>query len=212
MDRIKHFIWDFDGTLFDTYPVMVHAFQKALADCGVIAHEKEIYTHMMDSLTDTFHYYTNEYGLGDRLGERHYYYLEQDMEGSQPFLSAKDLCEFIDRTGRCNYLCTHRGQTANQFIEKYGFTGYFKELVTSQNKFQRKPDPEALLYLMHKYGMQQEETIMVGDRELDIQCGKNAGVLTCYIQNGQQGNPFDADYYYADIPSMYDYCKLLLAR
>lgn len=27
---IKHIIWDFDGTLFDSYPGMVNAFLRAL--------------------------------------------------------------------------------------------------------------------------------------------------------------------------------------
>ena len=30
--RFKNFIWDFDGTLFDTYPHMVAAMQKALPE------------------------------------------------------------------------------------------------------------------------------------------------------------------------------------
>ena len=27
----RHFVWDFDGTLFDTYPRMTKSFQHALA-------------------------------------------------------------------------------------------------------------------------------------------------------------------------------------
>ena len=30
MTMIKHVIWDFDGTLFDSYPGMVNAFLRAL--------------------------------------------------------------------------------------------------------------------------------------------------------------------------------------
>ena len=29
---IKHIIWDFDGTLFDTYPAITRAFQQALVE------------------------------------------------------------------------------------------------------------------------------------------------------------------------------------
>ena len=31
MHRLVHFIWDFDGTLFDTYPVIIEDLRGALA-------------------------------------------------------------------------------------------------------------------------------------------------------------------------------------
>ena len=40
--RYRHFVWDFDGTLFDTYPRMTKSFQHALAVCGVQADEADI--------------------------------------------------------------------------------------------------------------------------------------------------------------------------
>ncbi|HAX98844.1 MAG TPA: phosphoglycolate phosphatase, partial [Candidatus Atribacteria bacterium] len=33
--KYTEYIWDFDGTLFDTYPVMVKAFQRALRELGI---------------------------------------------------------------------------------------------------------------------------------------------------------------------------------
>ena len=45
---IHHAIWDFDGTLFDTYPVMVRAFRTALAqlDCPRLPEEADILAQM----------------------------------------------------------------------------------------------------------------------------------------------------------------------
>jgi phosphoglycolate phosphatase-like HAD superfamily hydrolase len=34
MQQIRHFIWDFDGTLFDTYPVIIKNLRSALAEYG----------------------------------------------------------------------------------------------------------------------------------------------------------------------------------
>ena len=40
MQNIRHFIWDFDGTLFDTYPLIIQklclALQKYGHDCDPI--------------------------------------------------------------------------------------------------------------------------------------------------------------------------------
>ena len=34
MKNIRHFIWDFDGTLFDTYPVIIEDLNLALREFG----------------------------------------------------------------------------------------------------------------------------------------------------------------------------------
>ena len=34
MKDIQHFIWDFDGTLFDTYPVIIDDLRCALQEYG----------------------------------------------------------------------------------------------------------------------------------------------------------------------------------
>ena len=39
-------IWDFDGTLFDTYPLMARCLQRALADAGQEAGCEEIRAQM----------------------------------------------------------------------------------------------------------------------------------------------------------------------
>ena len=37
MKDIRHFIWDFDGTLFDTYPVIIRSMGKEATPFGSIA-------------------------------------------------------------------------------------------------------------------------------------------------------------------------------
>ena len=41
--NMRNYIWDFDGTLFDTYPAMVDGAQQALKDFGINMDKKEIY-------------------------------------------------------------------------------------------------------------------------------------------------------------------------
>ena len=53
---------------------------------------------------------------------------------------------------------------------------FFREVVTSQSGFARKPAPDGILYLVEKYGLEPENTYYVGDRSMDMECAKNAGV------------------------------------
>ena len=47
----SHYIWDFDGTLFDSYPQMTRAFQQALSDLGYSHTSNEILSHLKISVS-----------------------------------------------------------------------------------------------------------------------------------------------------------------
>ena len=47
-----------------------------------------------------------------------------------------------------------------------------------------KPSPEPLVSICKQLNVDVKNSIMIGDTELDIQCGKNAGSLTCGVLYG----------------------------
>ena len=53
---------------------------------------------------------------------------------------------------------------------------YFIEILTIEDGFQRKPNPEAINYLISKYNMNRNSTYYVGDRKLDIESANNANI------------------------------------
>lgn len=69
-----------------------------------------------------------------------------------------------------------------QLLEELGLSGYFIEVVTGDRGFARKPDPEALLYLIDKYDLDKENTYYIGDRLLDVQAAQRAGIQSISLQ------------------------------
>ena len=55
--------------------------------------------------------------------------------------------------------------------------------------FPTKPAPDALNYLCAKHGLDKKDCIMIGDRDIDTDCGRNAGMKGCL---------FDPEHYYDD--------------
>ena len=47
-----------------------------------------------------------------------------------------------------------------------------------------KPSAEPLLTICKELNIDVTNTLMIGDTELDIQCGKNAGTFTCGVLYG----------------------------
>lgn len=204
---IKSIIWDFDGTLFDTYPAMVHAFKKGLKDSGVEAEEDEILKYMKISVTEAINHFKEKYKLNDDFIQRYVYY-EHNLQPRDIMLFpyAKEICDEFQKNGGRNFLLTHRGDSTFNYLKYHGMSEYFEEVVTRKNCFKRKPDPEGFTYLMDKYSLNCEEVLVVGDRECDILGGKNSKAKTCLFNTNNIDFYFDTDF---KISSLLDLANIL---
>lgn len=186
MKEIRHFIWDFDGTLFDTYPVIIRDLRLALGEFGRDCDPVEAMKLMLDSIGASLDHYAEEFGIPrDTLNDVYMRYHNSSGKSlvSQPIAGVREVLERIRSTGRHSYIFTHRnGETTARFLEKYGLEGYFRDIIGPDSPhFAVKPAPDAVLYLMKKYGMSSAETVMVGDRERDLGSGRNAGIKTAHL-------------------------------
>ena len=192
---IKHIIWDFDGTLFDSYPGMVNAFLRALKKYEIEAEYDEVLKLFLNSEKTAVQYYQKRFLLGEELIE--VYQDEKshiDLSNMLPFPYAKEVCQRIKEAGRYNYILTHRGSTTYDILRKNGMVELFTEIVTKDNQFARKPDPEAIYYLLDKYQIDLKEAMIVGDREIETLLGQKAKVKTCFYESGNREPELQADY------------------
>lgn len=186
MQNIRHFIWDFDGTLFDTYPVIIEDLNLALRELG---HGCEFPAAMKLMLTNLGHaqrFYAEQFGIPVASVaegyERHHRRSNRELR-AEPMAGVREVLEVIQATGRYNYIFSHRkpNETAD-YLEKYGLSSYFTHIIGPGSEgFAVKPAPDAVLYLMERYGMAPEETVMVGDRECDLGSARNAGIRTAHL-------------------------------
>lgn len=197
MKEIKYteILWDFDGTLFNTYPGMVNSFRLALLDSGVEAEPKEILELMKVSAKDAAKYYHERYGLQENFMEKYQAYDRNvKPESAIPFPYAKEICERIVQAGGRNFIVTHRGGTTEKFLKYHGMLDLFTEVVTKHNGFKRKPDPEAFLYLIDKYHITKDAALIVGDREYEVLASKEAGVKSCLYNTNEVSTILAPDY------------------
>ena len=71
---------------------------------------------------------------------------------------------------------THKGRKAYDILKNLGMLAYFREIVTGENGFPRKPSPEGIQYLLEKYRLNRRSTFYVGDRNIDMECAQNANI------------------------------------
>ena len=197
-------IWDFDGTLFDTYPVMASAFRRALAAMGDVdaPAAEDILREMKKTMGAAYARFVSDRGLSVEAFEAVYLPLrrEAELNAAAPFPAIPPLLRAIRGAGGENYVFTHRSRTTMPLLDKYGLTGAFREIVTAEDGFPRKPSPAAIEYLLEKYAVARDEALMVGDRALDIGSGLNAGIHTCLLGDNPEAR---AEYRVARLEELY---------
>ncbi len=186
MRRLAHFIWDFDGTLFDTYPIIIQNLRGALAAFGRDADPADAMRRMLDTILAARDHYADSFGipreaLAHEYGLRHREATRQLAAPPMPGVEA--VLRRICATGRHTYIFTHRAQAETEaYLHKYGLSELFCEIVAPQSPcFAAKPAPDAVLYLKEKYRMAEGSAVMLGDREIDLGSGRAAGIATAHI-------------------------------
>lgn len=182
MKHIRHFIWDFDGTLVDTYPNLVRYMSLALEDLGKYADPVDILEKMMETIPFAIDYYTNYFSLPELRERFDYHYALGRADSARTFPNVAQVLERICNSGRANYVFTNRGESVYAMLEAAGIREYFTEIVRAGDpNFQYKPAPDSILYLMDKYGGTVDDTVMIGDRKCDLESGYNAGCKTLHL-------------------------------
>lgn len=210
---IKNIIWDFDGTLFDSYEVMTRALYLTLKEFNIEEDKKDIYVNLKNTLKYAVNHYMNKYKLDiyeDEVIKRfHDFERELYANGIKPMEHALDICKKVVCINGKNFLVTHREKyTSTILMDKYGFLPYFQECVTSNNNFLRKPSGEAFKYIVNKYKLNLEETLGIGDRDIDIIAAVEAGIKTCFISDGTVQCESKADYYVDSLEDIKDFIEI----
>jgi D-glycero-D-manno-heptose 1,7-bisphosphate phosphatase len=80
---------------------------------------------------------------------------------------------------------------------------YFCPDVPGQNSSHRKPSPGMILQARQEQQIDLARSFFVGDKEIDVECGRNAGVRTIRVQTGfdRDTSGSAADWIAKDLPA-----------
>ena len=200
--RYDNIIWDFDGTLFDTYPAMCRDLRLTMERLGFSFTEAELLEHFTVSRGAVLAYCAQRTGMTADEVDRVYraWVTEHGQPQAKPFPGVAEFLARFQAAGGRNFVFTHRSGSVHDYLAGAGLTAYFTEVTSAGTTFTRKPDPAGNLYLMEKYGLDPRRTLAVGDRELDVLAGKRAGADACLF-SGDPGETA-ADYVIADLSGL----------
>ena len=172
------FIWDLDGTLLDSYDVIVNSLYQIYKEKGFSIDKQEI---LHDVINESVSYFIKKmearFGVPfDDLKDRYSIISHNAKNNIKAMPHSKEILEFIRDNNIPNFVFTHRGVTTESVLKNIGLYEYFDEIVTSTDGFERKPSPAGINYFIEKYHLDKNDTYYVGDRPIDIKCANNAHI------------------------------------
>lgn len=175
-------LWDFDGTLFDTYPAYTKILSLVL---GKGVDEYEIYKKLKISYSYAINFF---HISSDQEKEIKGLMKKLPPKDIKPFENVEDILQFAHK----NVIMTHKHRNGVLAILKYyGWEKYFVDIVTIDDGFPRKPDPSAYSYLHTKHKID----LAIGDRDLDLLPAKKLGISTCSFQNESNVSDYHIQHY-----------------
>ena len=171
-------IWDLDGTLLDSYGIIVDSLHRIYSEKGVDIDKKEI---LFDVINESVSYFIKKteqrFGIPfDDLKDRYSNISHNEILNIKAMKHAKEILEILKSKGIKNYVFTHRGVTTEVVLKNIGIYDYFDDFVTSLDGYARKPSPDGLNHIIEKHHLNRDKTFYVGDRPMDIKCANNAHI------------------------------------
>ena len=178
------FIWDLDGTLLDSYAAILAGIQETYEQFDIPFDREAIKAFILKySVKDLLMRDAATYGLDSQELNRVRATSLKEKNTQIPLMDgAREILAWTAEEGIQNFVYTHKSDNAFQVLTDLGIDRYFTEILTSDSGFERKPNPEALLYLIDKYQPDHSQTYYVGDRLLDVETAIHAGISSINLQ------------------------------
>ena len=174
----KYILFDFDGTLVNTNDVILASWQHTYRH--YLGHEMPV-DHITSCFGEPLLLTMKRAYPGVNPQESADVYRQFQLENADKlvtiFPGIKELLADLKAAGYVLGIVTSRTrESALRYMDMFGITSYFSDLVTCDDTTVHKPNPEPILLAMSKLGASAEESIMIGDSPFDIKCANNAGV------------------------------------
>ena len=187
-----HVVFDLDGTLVDTKDDLAEAVNVALVALGLprrppatlwgyVGQGARV---LVERALGAEHAARTEDALAVFLA----WYREHLLDRTRLYPGIAAAVAALRADGvACSVLTNKPADMSWAIVRGLGLGEAFPRLVGGDTLAVRKPDPAGLRHLMDEAGVGAPATLMVGDSAIDVATGQNAGVATCGVLWGFNG-------------------------
>ena len=189
MGKYKNIIFDFDGTLVNTTPLIVATMQATVRQLGLPPRSDAECTSTIGLRLEEIPavlWPGNEMATTDfpKTYRRIFDELKRPLD-VQCFPGVLETLKILHDTGHNMAIASSRShKSLDEYVNLVGIADYFSMLIGGNDVRTGKPSPEPVLTILGHCRWEAAETITVGDAPVDIQMGNSAGTATCAVTYG----------------------------
>lgn len=186
-------IFDLDGTLLNTLKDLADACNFALRSHGFSEHQIDEYKYFLGN---------GAYKLVERalpmdkkdgetvdkvLTEFKKYYEKHKSDFTKPYDGIEELLIALKETGIKTAVVSNKPhEFAVEIVERY-FGKFFDIVFGKREGYLAKPDPTTVIETLNYFKCKKEEAVYIGDSDVDMFTGKNAGLFSIGVAWGFRG-------------------------
>lgn len=189
----QNVIFDLDGTLLNTIDDLADAANWVCERHGWPTHTVEEYKQLVGNgmavLAQRFvpADWRTPVGIAQVLGEFMPYYDAHKEDKTAPYPGLPELLSELKGAGVKVAVLSNKAHSLVPDILEHYFPGVFSYAQGALEGQPTKPDPTLLHRLMGEMGATKDNTLFVGDSNVDVRTAKNGGLTCCGVLWGFRG-------------------------
>lgn len=184
MKVYEHYLFDADGTLFDTKDLIFNCFQHVAGEFTDRVLDKQAVVNDIGlPLRDMLISHLGPNLDYDNILDEYLRYQLTIMEDSvKPFPHVESTLNLLKESGKKLAVVTSRRRySLDVILESTNTTQYFDILVTPEDTAKHKPDAAPALKAMELLAADKQQCVFTGDALFDICSGSSAGIDTVFV-------------------------------
>ena len=174
------FLFDFDGTLFDTYDSSVYVFEEAFRRIGINIDKKDVLAYTREPIRDTYRKL-----VGSMNGYPSFIDSINELVFSQKVV---DMAEIYEDTARILTFLKEKNKligivTSNakdhllDVLKRFDLDKMFDVIIGNKEESEPKPSPKPILKALEKLNyLDKEKVVYIGDSLNDVLAAYNADI------------------------------------
>ena len=181
MTIYDNYIFDLDGTLLDTLNDLAASTNHALRQHGMPEHTTDEVRRMVGNgvaklIERAVPQVLDNPDYEQVLADFKAHYSVHSMDTTRPYPGIEELLHTLKQQGKRLAVVSNKFCTATEALCRHFFGDTIEVAIGESERIRKKPAPDAVIEAMRRLDAHKDNTVYVGDSEVDVATAHNSGL------------------------------------
>jgi phosphoglycolate phosphatase len=185
---VRAVLFDFDGTLADSYPAITASVNHVRSLHGLLAlSQTEVRRHVGRGVVHLMGQTVPAGDLEANIAAYREHHPSVLKSGTHLFPGVAEVLRALSASGRSVGICSNKPVAfTRELIEILGIAAWVNVVLGPEDVARPKPAPDMLLAALQRLGVPAGEALYLGDMVVDIETARAAGVRVWVVPTGSE--------------------------